>query len=67
MSEWPQIVKEINLPNGDVRGEWSCGCTTTRIGDKFIIAPCSLKCPVYLQTIKSSKERGNAIQFKVST
>ena len=44
---------------------FSCGCSTTTIGGNFIIAPCSLNCPVYKYSIEQGRNQGNMVQYQI--
>lgn len=41
-----------------------CGCVIDRLGDEFIIKPCSLTCPVYIEALRASGKQGNRVEFR---
>lgn len=40
-----------------------CGCKMGKVGDVFMIYPCSIDCPNYQYAIKKSREEGNPVEI----
>jgi hypothetical protein len=57
----PRVRREVGN-----RTEWTCGCVMVKEGGELQIAPCSTACPVYVATVRQSRERGSRVEYRRS-
>lgn len=54
----PMYADEASYERG------TCGCESWTQGGEFVVRPCRLDCPRYLDLIEETRAAGNAVRFK---